>query len=188
MSTAVHGEEWREGLVQLGPDWLMGPDGVPVRSAARVLLLDEHDRLLLARGHDVDDPGRHWWFTVGGGIDAGESPHQAAVREVAEETGLRLEVEQLVGPVLRRTALFDFARRTVRQHEVFFLARVDRPEQVVRDGWTTIEQGFMDEVRWWSLPELALEPEQVYPDGLATLVAGLLQGWDGRLVELPEQP
>ncbi len=187
MSPAAPGDAWRDGLVQLGPDWVLGADGVPVRSAARVLLLDEKDRLLLVRGHDVDQPDRHWWFTVGGGIDSGESPRQAAVRELAEETGLQVEAEALVGPVLRRTALFDFARRTVRQHEEFFLARLEAPEAIVQHGWTEIERQFMDEARWWELDELLGEAEQVFPVGLARIVSGLIGGWDGRLLELPEQ-
>ncbi len=187
MSAAAPGDDWRDGLVQLGPDWVLGADGVPVRSAARLLLLDEEDRLLLVRGHDPDEPDRHWWFTVGGGIDAGESPRQAAVRELAEETGLQVPAEALVGPVLRRTALFDFARRTVRQHEDFFLARIEAPGMLVHHGWTEIELQFMDEARWWPVDELVVQTEQVFPEGLAGVVSDLLGGWDGLLLVLPEQ-
>ena len=72
----------------LGDDWTPGPDGLPWRRAARVILLDEADRLLLVRGHDTDQPDRGWWFTVGGGIGVGETSRDAAVREMREETGL----------------------------------------------------------------------------------------------------
>lgn len=188
MSPAAPGEDWRDGLLQLGPDWVLGADGVPYRQAARVILLDQDDRVLLVRGHDVDQPERHWWFTVGGGIEPGEDPRDAAARELAEETGLLVAAAGLVGPVLRRTALFDFARRTVRQDEVFFLGRLERPGPVVHHGWTEIERRFMDEVRWWDLAALADEPEQVYPDGLAGIVSAMVAGWDGAVVELPEQP
>ena len=75
-------------MAELGPDWVPGPDGIPYRRAARVILLDDADRVLLVRGHDVDQPERSWWFTVGGGIDGGETPRQAAVRELREETGI----------------------------------------------------------------------------------------------------
>ena len=47
----------------LGDDWVLGDDGLRFRRAARVLLLDAEDRLLLVRGHDVDQPERSftWW-------------------------------------------------------------------------------------------------------------------------------
>lgn len=180
-------EAWREGLMQLGPDWVLGPDGVPYRQAARVIVLDPGDRVLMARGHDVDEPDRHWWFTVGGGIDAGEDPRGAAVRELREETGLELDPAELVGPVIRRTALFNFAARTVRQDEEFFLARFDGPvDRFDTSGWTPVELQFMDELRWWDLDGLEEQDETVYPFELPRLVRRLLAGWDGSVVELEE--
>ena len=177
---------------QLGPDWVAGPDGVPYRRGARLILLDAHDRVLMVRGHDVDNPARSWWFTVGGGIDPGETAAEAAVRELREETGLLIGAKTLVGPVGTRTAAFHFARQTVRQDEEYFLARIDDPGPVVTDGWTDVERSFMDEARWLDLDTLAAAAEEVFPEGLVDLVRGLRGGWDGvvrRLAdELPGQP
>lgn len=45
-----------------------------IRQAARVVLLDDRDRVLLFRGFDPADPDRgSWWFTPGDGIKPGES-------------------------------------------------------------------------------------------------------------------
>lgn len=56
-----------------GPgDWPRDSEGYPHRQAARVVLFDARGRLLLAIGHDADDPERQWWFTIGGGIEEGE--------------------------------------------------------------------------------------------------------------------
>ena len=52
-------------------DWPLDADGYPHREAARVLLFDDTGRVLLAMGHDEDQPERSWWFTIGGGIEAG---------------------------------------------------------------------------------------------------------------------
>ena len=91
---AAHGPVHR-----LGPEWAVGPDGVRFRNAARVILLDAHDRVLLLHGCDADQRERTWWFTVGGGLDAGESALDAAVRELREETGYEGGAARVLGCV-----------------------------------------------------------------------------------------
>jgi 8-oxo-dGTP diphosphatase len=55
--------------------------------------------LLIRRGHA---PSRGRWSLPGGRVEAGETAQQALIREVAEETGLLVEVGSLVGEVLRQ--------------------------------------------------------------------------------------
>ncbi|HEY9413862.1 MAG TPA: NUDIX domain-containing protein [Pseudonocardia sp.] len=61
-----------------------------------------HDRvgrlLLIQRGRE---PGRGLWSLPGGRVEAGESEPDALVREMDEETGLRVRVVRLVGRVHR---------------------------------------------------------------------------------------
>ena len=53
----------------------VAPEARPqrVRRTARVLLVDDRDRLLLFRDTDPGLDDAHWWITPGGGIDPGES-------------------------------------------------------------------------------------------------------------------
>ncbi|BDZ43470.1 hypothetical protein GCM10025865_27690 [Paraoerskovia sediminicola] len=171
---------------RLGDEWVLGPDGLRWRRAARVILLDPDDRVLLVRGHDVDEPTRSWWFTVGGGIDPGESARAAAVREVREETGIVLAQDDLSGPVVRRSAVFDFFAEHCRQDEEIFLARTGPTDvgAASRDGWTEIERDVLDELRWWDLDALAEVEIEVFPVELVEIVRGLLRGWDGVVREL----
>ncbi|HEY5229485.1 MAG TPA: NUDIX domain-containing protein [Acidothermaceae bacterium] len=54
--------------------------------------------LLVRRGHA---PSRGRWSLPGGRVEPGETAREALVREMAEETGLAVEVGELVGEVLR---------------------------------------------------------------------------------------
>ncbi len=60
-----------------------------IRRAARILLIDEHERLLLIRF--APPTRRAFWCGVGGECDPHEDFHEAAVRELFEETGLKVE-------------------------------------------------------------------------------------------------
>lgn len=171
----------------LGPDWVPGPDGVRERSAARVILTDGDGRVLVMRGHDVNQPERSWWFTVGGGIDAGETPVQAALRETREEAGITLAATDLVGPVLTRTGIFDFVAQTCRQHEVFYLARTSGAVEVTTGGWTDAERELLDELAWLTPAQLRAQPLEVFPPELPDVVEHLLAGWDGQVRHLGEQ-
>jgi 8-oxo-dGTP pyrophosphatase MutT (NUDIX family) len=57
-----------------------------------VMVRDATGRLLLVR-----DRATGLWQTVGGGMDPGEQPADAAVREAFEETGLLVEPTRVIG-------------------------------------------------------------------------------------------
>lgn len=75
---------------RVGNDLLMLP-------GATAVVIDGAGRLLL--GQRADN-GR--WALPGGGVDPGEQPAEAVVREVYEETGVHVAVERLAGVVLRQ--------------------------------------------------------------------------------------
>lgn len=151
------------------------------RPSARVLLADGAGRVLLFRGFDPGRPDRSWWFTPGGGLEPGEELHRAAVRELAEETGLRIGDEELTGPVWLRRATFEFDGATYHGEEWFYLVRTERTE-VDTTGFTQVEIDTVNAHHWWSVPELSSTSDTVYPVQLAELLPGLLaEGWDGRL-------
>ena len=159
-------------------------NGMRERFAARVIILDHEGRVLLMRGHDEHNPMRSWWFTLGGGIDPGETPVEAALREVVEEAGISLTPRDVVGPILKRTSVFDFAQEHIVQHEVFYLARVANNVAITREGWTDVERRFVDDLAWMTVQELHDSPCEVFPKSLPQIVANLAHGWDGTVLQL----
>lgn len=59
---------------------------------AFAIIFDNQGRVLLVHRRDMDV-----WELPGGGVESGELPTEAAVREVREESGLEVTVERLVG-------------------------------------------------------------------------------------------
>lgn len=69
----------------------IGREG-PVRLTVGCVLFDEQGRVLLMKRRD-----NGYWALPGGGVEPGESVTEALVREVEEETGLRVRPVQLIG-------------------------------------------------------------------------------------------
>jgi 8-oxo-dGTP pyrophosphatase MutT (NUDIX family) len=155
------------------------------RRGARVLVLDRSGRLLLLRGVDPSAPDRPFWFTVGGGLEPGETPRSGAVRELYEETGLVVAEEDLVGPVFSDDTAFAFDRYWIEQSNDFFAVRVD----AVPTGPAQLDASEVASIlasAWWTLDELRAHAdgrphdgpgqgcEPVYPPGLAAVLRSAL--------------
>lgn len=106
------------------------------------------------------------WVTPGGGVEAGETPAEAAARELWEETGLRVQPPDLLGPVA-------YAEDGGRARDDFFYLRVG--EHDVDDE----SHDEFDRSRWWTLQELRETTDFVVPFGMADLLASIAAGHVG---------
>jgi 8-oxo-dGTP pyrophosphatase MutT (NUDIX family) len=139
------------------------------RRAARVLVVDAAGRVLMLRGFDPENPDVRYWFTVGGGLEPCETLEQAAVRELAEETGLRVDTAALGEPVWNDVAEFPFDGRRYRQEQAWFLLRVDFLD-VDRSGFDETERATVDTVTWWAPRDFQTATEPYYPPDLPALL------------------
>ena len=144
------------------------------RRAARVVLLDPNNCVLLLAAHDPADASKgSWWEIPGGGIDRGESSAEAARRELYEETGLG-EVE--MGPcVWTQHVQYSFAGFRFDQQEQIHVARSAggdyRPARL-----EALEAAAFEGGRWFTLAELT----QTFGSGAAAMEdspAVLLPPW-----------
>jgi 8-oxo-dGTP diphosphatase len=127
------------------------------------LCMDE-DRLLLARLSTVEvEYGA--WTLPGGGVDFGEHPDAAAVRELEEETGLVGEIEGVAGIFSHLYEHSQFARGA----DLHFLGIVYRMRIVGGDLRDEVD-GTTDRCEWFGrheIPDLMLVYLAKFGAGLA---------------------
>lgn len=147
------------------------------RETARVLLTNPKGEVFLLLTHfdpEVGLPPR--WITPGGGIDEGETPIEAAVRELWEETGIAVSQEALGEKVAQISGLWQWGdgqnHHTYVDH-FYKLQVVDF--ELDHSGWTEDERRDVLEYRWWSAAELIETNEQIGPHGLAELIRNHFQ-------------
>lgn len=145
-------------------------DAPRIRHAVRVLLFDEQERVLLLRGERPEN-GMPFWFPAGGRLEDGEDARAAAVREVAEETGLA-DVP-LGAEVWRRRHLFIWRGEEWDQRERWFIARVPYFEPSMA-GMTEAEKAEISACRWWTLDEMDATPDELVPRDLGDRIRALL--------------
>jgi 8-oxo-dGTP pyrophosphatase MutT (NUDIX family) len=151
------------------------------RPAARLLITDPLGRVLLFRFEHRTGAlaGTSYWATPGGGVEADETFEQAAIRELWEETGIRVEH---VGPqIAQRQVVFQLSDgEYVNEDERYFHVRVSS-NSLSTAGWTAYEIECMTDHRWWARDELAQAAEKIWPENLIDLLkaSGQVAGLPG---------
>lgn len=122
---------------------VIGPELIQLPSVS-VILVDEHERLLLVR--HTESPDR--WGLPGGAVEIGESPARAAVREVREEIGVQIGrlrlLDVLGGP--------DYEVTYSNGDQVAYVTAVY--EAVIVDGTPAPDQEEISELHWFTSAQL----------------------------------
>lgn len=158
-------------------------EGLRIREAARALIVDPDDRVLLVR---FEFPAGTRWALPGGGLEPGEAPEDALRRELVEEVGLH---DPEIGPhIWTRLHVIPFLDgRWDGQREQIHLVRSDRFEPAPALSAEELEREYVFELRWWHLHEIAAataaaESRLFVPEALADLLADVLAG------QVPDAP
>lgn len=140
------------------------------RPSSRLLIIDPENRVLLFRFvfRRGALAGQDYWATPGGGVEPGETFEQAAIRELREETGIR--VESVDPPIAEREFLLTLPDgEQVMAQERFFVIGVENAA-LSTDGWTSDERDVMASSKWWSMAELAASDATIWPEDLPTIL------------------
>lgn len=177
-------------LSALSGDRVLGPAGIQQRLA---LVMDAADaasgldrtRVVIIRNGRVAAierlrEGRKYWVLPGGGVEAGETIRQAALRETAEELGLEVRL----GPLRAVVYGLDAAGAVLRHW--CFDASADSDDIAISGGpelISTPESGTYKAV-WLDLGQLRVLP--VWPSALARLIAATRGSWPHDVLEISD--
>jgi NAD+ diphosphatase len=127
-----------------------------------VLVLDNDDRLLL--GSNILWPeGRY--SLLAGFVEAGESLEQAVIREIFEESGLRVDRPHYLGSQawpFPRSIMLGYSARVAPDQD---------PSGILPDGAEIVD------LRWLSRDELRAEAGTLLLPGSTSIARGLIEHW-----------
>lgn len=121
-----------------------------MRVAAYAVILDEDRRVLLARW---TEGRRVSWTMPGGGLEPGEDPETAVRREVREETGYKVVVDELLG--IHSRVIPARRRVTPGATEPLHTLRIVYRARIVSGKLRFEKGGSTDMAAWYALDEVA---------------------------------
>jgi len=114
------------------------------RLSVRALIVEDQKILLV---NATPDKGDGKWCVPGGGVDAGENIKDGLVREIYEETGLKIQVEDLI-------CVSEFFDREKNFHQIDLFLKCKLTDGNLSDEWRD-EAGVVEKRGFFTLEDMA---------------------------------
>ena len=151
-----------------------------MRIRAGIVLITENKVALIERYR----AGLHYFTFPGGGVDEGESPEQAAVREALEELGISVAIKQKVAEV-------QFGQNS---RQIYFLVEqvggefgTGKGEEFINSAPDDPESGVYIPI-WMSVDELPRHTNVKPADVAKLVVKSVKEGWTQEPILVFEEP
>jgi len=150
------------------------------RPAVRAIIVDPTDSLLLAhiKSGGMRAPSQSFWITPGGALEPNETPRDALIREMYEETCIKEHsIKKLYEPAAWYSEfVLTYKGAPTLFKESFFLIRLrERNDVSCEQNPDEREKSLISELRWWTPEELMTSQEMFFPVGLPQLVTELIK-------------
>lgn len=132
-----------ENKNKIKQDVIIDPELLPIEKKAGAIVYSEYkDTIYFAFVHDIFG----FWTLSKGGIEEGENEQQGAIREIKEEMGIDIVIEQELG---RNEYIASHPQKgKIRKQVVYFLGKADFVDLQLE------KSGGLDDARWFPIANI----------------------------------
>ena len=143
------------------------------RKNARVILINEFNEIYLFKFHfEFLQEDKTLWVTPGGGVEEGETFEEGLQRELYEELGLDIIIDEPYA-FFRRIPFISASGEEFISDERYFIIK-DFHETISFDHMSSGEMALTKDGRWWSADDISSSDEEFFAEDLEDILNDII--------------